>query len=99
VLSAVGRVRRWLGSGLEVVSAEATLRAPEMDAAMRVELDYDGVRARCLWDMDAEDRTMTWTVTGLARHRNVRGFGRERRARRRALSTGRALARAGAAHV
>jgi predicted dehydrogenase len=64
VLSAARQVRQWLGSDLDVVSAEATLRAPEMDAAMRVTLAYDGVPATCLWDMDAEDRTMTWTVTG-----------------------------------
>ena len=47
-----------------MVRVEATLRGPEMDAAMRVELDCDGVQATCLWNMDAADRTMTWSVTG-----------------------------------
>jgi hypothetical protein len=32
---------------------------------MRVELAYpSGVTGRCVWDMDAGERTMTWTVTG-----------------------------------
>jgi hypothetical protein len=38
-----------------------------MDASMRVELAYPGgVTGRCMWDMDAGQRTMTWTVTGTA---------------------------------
>jgi predicted dehydrogenase len=32
---------------------------------MRVELAYPGwVTGRCVWDMDAGERTMTWSVTG-----------------------------------
>ncbi len=35
---------------------------------MRVELAYPGypggVTGHCVWDMDAGDRTMTWSVTG-----------------------------------
>ena len=32
---------------------------------MRVELAYPGgVTGRCTWDMDAAERTMTWSVTG-----------------------------------
>jgi len=47
------------------VRADATLRAPGVDAAMRVELGYPGgVTGRCVWDMDAAERIMTWTVTG-----------------------------------
>ena len=47
------------------MSADATLRAPEIDAAMHVELDYGaGVTGSCTWDMDAGHRTMTWTVVG-----------------------------------
>jgi hypothetical protein len=32
---------------------------------MRVKLAYPGgVTGHCTWDMDAAERTMTWTVTG-----------------------------------
>ena len=56
---------RWIGATPELVSADATLKAPEIDAAMRVELDYGtGVTGSCTWDMDAGNRTMTWTVVG-----------------------------------
>lgn len=65
VLSAARHVGRWLGRAPEVVSAEPRLRAPEVDAAMDVELAYGGgVGCTARWDMDAPDRTMTWTVVG-----------------------------------
>jgi hypothetical protein len=36
-----------------------------MDASMRVDLAYPGgVTGRCLWDMDAAEPAMTWSVTG-----------------------------------
>jgi len=48
-----------------VVSAEATLKKPNVDASMRVELAYSrGVRGRAQWDMDAKSRQMVWTVSG-----------------------------------
>lgn len=47
------------------MTATATLRAPEMDASMHVELTYPGgVNGHCTWDMDAAERAMTWSVTG-----------------------------------
>ena len=77
VLNAARQFGRWIGANPktpenpetpetpELVSADATLKAPEIDAAMRVELDYGaGVTGSCTWDMDAGNRTMTWTVVG-----------------------------------
>jgi predicted dehydrogenase len=64
VINAARQVGRWIGTPPELVSAEATLRAPEVDASMRVELAYGGIPGHLHWDMDATDRTMTWTVTG-----------------------------------
>ena len=65
VLNAARQFGRWIGATPELVSADATLKAPEIDAAMRVELDYGtGVTGSCTWDMDAGNRTMTWTVVG-----------------------------------
>jgi predicted dehydrogenase len=67
VLSAARQVGRWLGKAPSVVSAEAMLKKPEIDSAMRVELAYsDGVQGRLHWDMNAEDRQMVWTVSGTA---------------------------------
>jgi predicted dehydrogenase len=65
VLDAARQLGSWTGATPRIVSAEATLRAPEVDASMRVELAYPGgVTGRCVWDMDAAERTMTWSVTG-----------------------------------
>ena len=66
VLDAARQVGAWIGTGRpQIVAVDATLRAPEVDAAMRVELAFPGgVTGRCLWDMDAGERIMTWTVTG-----------------------------------
>jgi predicted dehydrogenase len=65
VLNAARQFGRWIGVTPELVSADATLRAPEIDAAMRAELVYGaGVTGSCTWDMDAGHRTMTWTVVG-----------------------------------
>ncbi len=67
VLDAARQLGAWIGAAPRIVSADATLRAPGMDASMRVELAYPGgVTGRCVWDMDAGQRTMTWTVTGTA---------------------------------
>jgi len=67
VLDAARQLGAWIGAAPRVVSADATLRAPGMDASMRVELAYPGgVTGRCGWDMAAAQRTMTWTVTGTA---------------------------------
>ena len=65
VLSAARQVGRWLDEVPSVVSAEATLEKPNVDASMRVELDYSrGIRGRVEWDMDAMSRQMVWTVSG-----------------------------------
>jgi len=65
VLDAARQLGAWIGAAPQVVHADATLRAPGVDAAMRVELGYPGgVTGRCAWDMDAAERIMTWTVTG-----------------------------------
>ncbi|MGO8891229.1 MAG: Gfo/Idh/MocA family protein [Streptosporangiaceae bacterium] len=71
VLNAARQFGRWIGANPEtpetpeLVSADATVKAPEIDAAMHVELDYGaGVTGSCTWDMDAARRTMTWTVVG-----------------------------------
>lgn len=40
VLNAARQVGRWLGEAPSVVSAEATLKSPDIDSAMRVELAY-----------------------------------------------------------
>jgi predicted dehydrogenase len=65
VLSAARQVGRWLGEPPSVVSAEATLKKPEVDSAMRVELAYaSGVQGQLHWDMNAADRQMLWTVVG-----------------------------------
>jgi predicted dehydrogenase len=65
VLDAARQFGRWTGARPRIVTAAATLRAPGVDASMRVELAYPGgVTGRCVWDMDAGQRTMTWSVTG-----------------------------------
>lgn len=65
VLDAARNLGLWLEAAPEIVSVDATLRAPEVDASMHVELAYPGgVTGHCMWDMDAAERTMTWSVTG-----------------------------------
>jgi predicted dehydrogenase len=65
VLDAARQFGLWIGAVPRIVAVDATLRAPEVDASMRVELAYPGgVSGRCVWDMDAGQRTMTWSVTG-----------------------------------
>jgi predicted dehydrogenase len=65
VLNAARQFGRWLGVTPSVVSADATLKEPDVDASMRVELDYSrGIWGRLHWDMDAESRQMVWTVIG-----------------------------------
>jgi predicted dehydrogenase len=65
VLDAARQLGLWIEAAPEIVHVDATLRAPELDASMRVELAYPGgVTGRCVWDMDAGERTMTWSVTG-----------------------------------
>ena len=65
VLDAARNLGLWINAAPQIVSVEATLRAPEVDASMRVELAYPGgVTGHCRWDMDAAERTMTWSVTG-----------------------------------
>ena len=65
VLNAARQVGRWLGATPSVVSAQATLKKPDIDSAMRVELAYPGgIAGRLHWDMDASSRQMVWTVSG-----------------------------------
>ena len=65
VLDAARQLSSWIDGEPKVVTAEATLRSPAVDASMRVVLAYPGdVTGHCAWDMDAKGRTMTWTVTG-----------------------------------
>ena len=65
VLDAARQLGAWIGAAPQIVTVDATLRTPEVDASMRVELAYpSGVTGRCVWDMDAAERVMTWTVTG-----------------------------------
>lgn len=65
VLNAARQVGRWLDEAPSVSTAEPTLKKPDIDVAMRVELAYpSGVVARLQWDMNASDRVMSWTVTG-----------------------------------
>jgi predicted dehydrogenase len=68
VLSAAHTFGGWIGAGSpRITSLDAQLKAPDMDAAMKLELAYDsGITGSCVWDMNAADRTMTWTVTGSA---------------------------------
>ena len=65
VLNAARQVGRWLDATPSVISAQATLKKPDIDSAMRVELAYPGgIAGRLHWDMDAESRQMVWTVRG-----------------------------------
>jgi predicted dehydrogenase len=65
VLDAARHLGLCIGAAPHIVNAQATLRAPEIDAAMRVELAYPGgVTGHCTWDMDAGERTMIWSVAG-----------------------------------
>jgi predicted dehydrogenase len=67
VLNAARQFGRWLDQAPSLVTAEATLKKPGVDAAMWVELAYPGgVPGRLHWDMNAKARQMVWTVTGTA---------------------------------
>jgi predicted dehydrogenase len=75
VLNAARQVGRWLGQTPSVASADATLKKPGIDSAMRVELAYpNGVRGQLHWDMNAEDRQMVWTDVGTAGTASVPAF-------------------------
>ncbi len=64
VVNAARRFGRWIGVAPSLLGAAATLRSPEIDAAMRVEVAYGEVEGLLRWDMDAPQRRMTWTVVG-----------------------------------
>jgi predicted dehydrogenase len=67
VLNAARQFGRWLDQAPSVVRAEATLKKPDVDTAMWVELVYPGgIAGRLHWDMNAKARPMVWTVTGTA---------------------------------
>jgi predicted dehydrogenase len=76
VLHAARQIGRWRGGQPEVTAVGTTLREGQVDAAMRVELRYPGgLTGTAVWDMDAADRTMTWTVTGSAGRATSPAFG------------------------
>lgn len=56
-LSTARALGGWIGAGSpDIVSVDADLKAPEMDAAMRVDLAYaGGVTGSCIWNMNATD--------------------------------------------
>ena len=65
VLDAARAFGGWINAKPSIVGVDATLRSPEIDAGMRLELDYgNGVSGHCRWDMEAPSRVMTWSVTG-----------------------------------
>jgi len=65
VLNAARQFGRWIGATPALETAEAILKTAEIDAAMRAQLSYgDGLTGSCNWNMNADDRTMTWTVAG-----------------------------------
>ena len=65
VLSAARHFGKWIGGPPEILSAKVDLKAPDLDAAMQLELAYPGgITGSAVWDMNAADRTMTWTVIG-----------------------------------
>jgi predicted dehydrogenase len=65
VLDAARQLGCWINSAPQIATVDATAWAPDVDASMRVDLAYpSGVTGHCIWDMNATDRTMTWTVTG-----------------------------------
>ena len=67
VLNAARQFGRWLDQAPSVARAEATLKMPDVDAAMWVELAYPGgIEGRLHWDMNAVGRQMAWTVPGTA---------------------------------
>jgi hypothetical protein len=67
VLNAARQFGCWVGQAPAVIRAEATLKKPGVDAAMWVELAYQGgIPGRLHWDMNAEARQMVWTVAGTA---------------------------------
>jgi hypothetical protein len=67
VLNAARQFGSWLDQAPSVISAEATLKKPDVDSAMWVYLAYPGgVRGRLHWDMNAKARQMVWTVRGTA---------------------------------
>ena len=66
VLSAARQVGRWLDAAPSVVNAAATLKKPDVDAAMWVELAYPAVSGELHWNMNTDSRQMAWTVTGTA---------------------------------
>jgi predicted dehydrogenase len=67
VLNAARQFGRWLDRAPSVISADATLKKPDVDSAMSVDLAYPGgIRGRLHWDMNTEGRQMVWTITGTA---------------------------------
>ncbi|MTD15018.1 gfo/Idh/MocA family oxidoreductase [Nakamurella sp. YIM 132087] len=65
VLSAARAFGSWIGGDPVLGAVEVTLKGPDMDAAMEVDVSYPGgITGRLVWDMNAADRTMTWTVSG-----------------------------------
>jgi predicted dehydrogenase len=65
VLNAARQFGRWVGGAPILESVEATLREPEIDSGMRIGLTYPGgITGSAVWDMNAPERKMIWTVVG-----------------------------------
>lgn len=76
VLHAARQVGRWTTGAPEPTAVETTLRDEGVDAAVRVELRYPGgATCSARWDMDAAERTMTWTIIGSAGRASSPAFG------------------------
>ena len=65
VLNAARHLGHWIGATPHVSGVEARLWSPEVDSAVTAELTYPGgATGRVMWDMDAGERRMVWTVRG-----------------------------------
>jgi predicted dehydrogenase len=65
VLSAARHFGRWIGRQPELGAVEVGSWQTMVDSSVSAELSYPGrTSGRAVWDMDAADRRMTWTVHG-----------------------------------
>ncbi len=67
VLSAARALGRWTSGEPTVSDLSRAERSGGVDAKVRATLSYpNGLTGRAVWDMDADERVMTWRVTGSA---------------------------------
>jgi predicted dehydrogenase len=65
VLGAARHLGHWIGEAPGLDHIKVRRRAPDVDSAVSAELTYaGGATGRVVWDMDAPDRRMLWTVRG-----------------------------------